>query len=93
MFIMSDFPKEEAKKLKKGDNFFNFEIINLQRSSRLISIVTRDGNVYTIHTNRNPYRVFKKTVKEKSKNTEQGVTNNEERRQVFTEENDDTKIG
>jgi hypothetical protein len=60
MLIMTDMPKGEVKNLKKGDRFLDSEIINLQKKERLISIVTRDGSVYTIHQKQKGYRVFKK---------------------------------
>ncbi|MDR2305226.1 MAG: hypothetical protein LBE10_11650 [Treponema sp.] len=60
MLIMPDTSRAEIKKLKKGDVFLGSEIINLQRKDGLISIVTRDGDMYTIHTKHPEYRIFKK---------------------------------
>jgi hypothetical protein len=63
MLIMRDIPRADVKKLKKGGDFLGSEISNIQRTERLISIVTRDGNVYNIHTKHTTCRVFQKRPK------------------------------
>jgi hypothetical protein len=60
MLIMPDISRAEVKKLKKGDAFLGSEIVNIQRDGRLVSIVTRDGNAFTIHYKQTGCRVFKK---------------------------------
>jgi hypothetical protein len=63
MLIMRDISRAEVKKLKKGDTFLGSEISNIQRNECLISIVTRDKNVYNIHLKHTTCRVFKKRRK------------------------------
>jgi hypothetical protein len=62
MYITPDISREEIKKLKKGDTFMGSEIVNLQQKNNLISIVTRNGDVFNIHKNHPDYRVFKKNT-------------------------------
>jgi hypothetical protein len=61
MLILKDVPKAEIEKLKKGDFFADSEIINIQKKLNIISIVTREGNVFNAHKKNQKFDIFKKT--------------------------------
>jgi hypothetical protein len=61
MLVSRGVPKEEIKKLKKGDFFADSEIVNIQKKLNMISIVTRAGNVFNAHEKQQNFDIFKKT--------------------------------
>jgi hypothetical protein len=60
MLVLKGVLKEEIRKLKIGDFFMDSEIVNIQRKSNLISIVTMSGDVFNAHEKQRTFNVFKR---------------------------------
>ncbi|MDR0710659.1 MAG: hypothetical protein LBF77_11405 [Spirochaetaceae bacterium] len=60
MLVLKGVLKEEIRKLKIGDFFIDSEIVNIQRKSNLISIITRAGGVFNAHEKQRTFNVFKR---------------------------------
>jgi hypothetical protein len=60
MLVLRGAPKEAIKKLRAGDFFMDSPIINIQKKPKLISIVTKPGNVFNAHEKPKAFNVFKK---------------------------------
>jgi hypothetical protein len=59
MLIRKDAPKQEIRSLKRGDFFIDGEIVSIQKTDRIISIITSADNVYNAHMKNGAYRIFR----------------------------------
>jgi hypothetical protein len=50
---------KEIRSLKKGDFYIDGEIVSLQKTPGIISIITSAGNLYNAHMKRGDYSVFR----------------------------------
>jgi hypothetical protein len=58
MLLYKEVPKETIEGLRKGHYYEGLEIINIQRWRNVISIVTRNGDVFNAHDKWFHYNVF-----------------------------------
>jgi hypothetical protein len=50
---------KEIRSLRKGDFYIDGEIVSIQKTSRIVSIITDAGNLYNAHMKRGDYTVFR----------------------------------
>jgi hypothetical protein len=67
MLLYRGVPKEEIKKLKAGDFFYDSPIVNIQWRYNILYIVTQSGSSFTVHVKPNGYNIHKRTKKPSAK--------------------------
>jgi hypothetical protein len=59
MLVDKDVPKQEIRTLRRGDYYFDGEIVAIHKQGRIISIITDAGSLYNAHMKTGTYSVFK----------------------------------
>jgi hypothetical protein len=59
MLVRKGVPMKEIRFLKKGDFYIDGEIMSIQKTPRIVSIITSAGNLYNAHMKCGDYSVFR----------------------------------
>jgi hypothetical protein len=59
MLIKKGVPMKEIRSLRKGDFYIDGEIVSIQKTPRIVSIITSAGNLYNAHMKCGDYSVFR----------------------------------
>jgi hypothetical protein len=59
MLLQKGVPMKEIRSLNKGDFYIDGEIVSIQKTPRLVSIITSGGNLYNAHMKCGDYSVFR----------------------------------
>jgi hypothetical protein len=59
MLLQKHVPKQEIRSLRKGDFYVDGEIVSIQNTGRIVSIITSAGNLYNAHIKNGDYTVFR----------------------------------
>ena len=60
MIILKNAPLHEGViNLKRGDFFIDGEIVFIQQVKSIITVLTKEDNLYTVHLKRETYSIFK----------------------------------
>jgi hypothetical protein len=63
-------PMKKIRSLKKGDFYVAGEIVSIQITPRIVSIINSEGNLYNAHMKRGDYTVFR--IERYRRKTERG---------------------
>ena len=62
MIIVKNAPmRKEILNLKRGDSFLGKEVVFSQKVNNIISVITKENYLFTIHVKEHTYSVFYKT--------------------------------
>ncbi|MDR2374878.1 MAG: hypothetical protein LBD96_00400 [Treponema sp.] len=59
MLLRKHVPKQEIRALRKGDFYVDGEIVSINKTPRMVSIITSAGNLYNAHMKTGDYTVFR----------------------------------
>jgi hypothetical protein len=74
VLVSKGVPRGEIEKLKVGDFFMDGEIVNIQKKSNLVTIVTGAKSVFHAHNKTKTFNVFKKVKREQGTNNKEQKT-------------------